>query len=296
MKKLIALAMVVVMLFTALGVLAEEGQMAPLYATVGEALEDSAEGRVVAGSIPGEYYAVVTQKDGKYYRSVAIFDEKLNELNEALENLDYEAEDFFEKHEAAMQAVDDYLKTLPIAYSEVFTAQPLTDEEMASMQGKSLSQLTEEGFEIGSNGTEPSEDEEEILIVYSLRHGVYDYNCVVDADFEQYIAAQDNGAEGDLVVKSMSLAGITEWGFEKRFHTDGTVDEPKDPFVEFSEIMAEMLTFFEKIQAGEEIDIQDYADTLKAKYPDYAEMIDVYITMYQTYGAEGFASMMNPAE
>lgn len=296
MKKLIALAMVVVMLFTALGVLAEEGQMAPLYATVGEALEDSAEGRVVAGSIPGEYYAVVTQKDGKYYRSVAIFDEKLNELNEALENLDYEAEDFFEKHEAAMQAVDDYLKTLPIAYSEVFTAQPLTDEEMASMQGKSLSQLTEEGFEIGSNGTEPSEDEEEILIVYSLRYGVYDYNCVVDADFDQYIAAQDNGAEGDLVVKSMSLAGITEWGFEKRFHTDGTVDEPKDPFAEFSEIMAEMLTFFEKIQAGEETDIQDYADTLKAKYPDYAEMIDVYITMYQTYGAEGFASMMNPAE
>ena len=296
MKKLIALAMVVVMLFTALGVLAEEGQMAPLYATVGEALEDSAEDRVVAGGVPGEYYAVVTQKDGKYYRSVAICDEKLNELNEALENLDYEAEDFFEKHEAAMQAVDDYLKTLPIAYSEVFTAQPLTAEEMASMQGKSLSQLTEEGFEIGSNGTEPSEDEEEILIVYSLRYGVYDYNCVVDADFDQYIAAQDNGAEGDLVVKSMSLAGITEWGFEKRFHTDGTVDEPKDPFAEFSEIMAEMLTFFEKIQAGEEIDIQDYADTLKAKYPDYAEMIDVYITMYQTYGAEGFALMMNPAE
>ena len=296
MKKLIALAMVVVMLFTALGVLAEEGQMAPLYATVGEALEDSAEGRVVAGSIPGEYYAVVTQKDGKYYRSVAIFDEKLNELNEALENLDYEAEDFFEKHEAAMQAVDDYLKTLPIAYSEVFTAQPLTDEEMASMQGKSLSQLTEEGFEIGSNGTEPSEDEEEILIVYSLRYGVYDYNCVVDADFDQYIAAQDNGAEGDLVVKSMSLAGITEWGFEKRFHTDGTVDEPKDPFAEFSEIMAEMMSFIEKAQAGEEIDIQAFADTLKTKYPDYAEMIDVYITMYQTYGAEGFASMMNPAE
>jgi hypothetical protein len=296
MKKLIALAMVVAMLFTALGVLAEEGQMAPLYATVGEALEDSAVDRIVAGGIPGEYYAVVTQKDGKYYRSVAICDEKLNELNEALENLDYEAEDFFEKHDAAMQAVDDYLKTLPIAYSEEFTAEPLTDEEMASMQGKSLSQLTEEGFEIGSNGTEPGEDEEEILIVYSLRYGVYDYRCVVDADFDQYIAAQDNGAEGDLVVKSMSLAGITEWGFEKRFHTDGTVEEPKDPFAEFSEIIAEMLTFFEKIQAGEEIDIQDYADTLRAKYPDYAEMIDVYITMYQTYGAEGIASMMNPAE
>ena len=295
MKKLIALAMVAVMLFTALGVLAEDGQMAPLYATVGEALEDSAEGRVVAGSIPGEYYAVVTQKDGKYYRSVAIFDEKLNELNEALENLDYEAEDFFEKHEAAMQAVDDYLKTLPIAYSEVFTAQPLTDEEMASMQGKSLSQLTEDGFEIGSNSTEPGEDDE-IIIVFSLRYGVYDYNCVVDADFDQYIAAQENDTEGDLVVKSMTLAGITERGFEKRFHTDGTVEEPKDPFAEFSEIMAEMMSFIEKAQAGEETDIQDFADALKAKYPDYADMIDVYVTLYQTYGIEGFSSMMNSAE
>ena len=295
MKKLIALAMVVVMLFTALGVLAEEGQMAPLYATVGEALEDSAEDRVVAGGVPGEYYAVVTQKDGKYYRSVAICDEKLNELNEALENLDYEAEDFFEKHEAAMQAVDDYLKTLPIAYSEVFTAEPLTDEEMASMQGKSLSQLTEEGFEIGSNGTEPGE-EDEPLIVYLLRYGVYDYRCVVDADFDQYIAAQDNGAEGDLVVKSMSLAGITVCGFEKRFHTDGTVEEPKDPFAEFSEIMAEMMSFIEKAQAGEEIDFQDFADALKAKYPDYADMIDMYVTLYQTYGLDGFSSMMNSAE
>ena len=295
MKKLIALTMVVVMLFTVLGVLAEEGQMAPLYATVGEALEDSAEGRVVAGSIPGEYYAVVTQKDGKYYRSVAICDEKLNELNEALENLDYEAEDFFEKHDAAMQAVDDYLKTLPIAYSEEFTAEPLTDEEMASMQGKSLSQLIEEGFEIRSNGTEPGE-EDEPLIVYSLRYGVYDYNCVVDADFDQYIAAQDNGAEGDLVVKSMSLTGITEGGFEKRFHTDGTVEEPKDPFAEFSEIMAEMMSFFEKAQAGEENGIQDFADALKAKYPDYADMIDMYVTLYQTYGLDGFSSMMNFTE
>ena len=168
MKKLITLVMVVVMLFTVYGVLAEAGQSAPLYATVGEAMEDDVEGRIIAGGIPGDYYAVVTKKDGRYYRSIAICDEKLNELNEALENLDYEAEDFFEKHDAAMQAVDDYLKTLPIAYSEEFTAQPLTNEKMASMCGKTLSQLTEEGFEIGSNGTESGEDDA-IIIVYSLR-------------------------------------------------------------------------------------------------------------------------------
>ena len=55
MKKMIALAMTMVMPFTVYGVLAEEGQIAPLYATVGEAMEDDAEGRVIAGGVPGDY-------------------------------------------------------------------------------------------------------------------------------------------------------------------------------------------------------------------------------------------------
>ena len=126
MNKIISLVMAMVMMCTVLGALAE-GQLAPLYATVGDALEDSAEGRVVAGG-EGDYYAVVTKKDGKYYRSVAYYDETMSELQEASNNLDYEAEDFFEKLDAAMNAADAYLKTLPIAYSEEFTAVPLTSE------------------------------------------------------------------------------------------------------------------------------------------------------------------------
>ncbi|MBR3016454.1 MAG: hypothetical protein IKH57_05165 [Clostridia bacterium] len=294
MKRFISLVMAALMLFTVLGVLAEEGQLAPLYATVGEALEDSAEGRVIAGG-EGDYFAVVTQKDGKYYRSVAYYDDKAKELNEASNNLDFEAEDFFEQLEAAMNAADEYLKTLPIAYSEEFTAVPLTNEEMASRLGKTLAQLTEEGFEIGSNGTEGGEGDE-MIIVYTLRYGVYDYSCVVDADFDQYIAAQENGSEGDLVVKSMALAGITEWGFAKRFHTDGTVDEPEDPFAEMGEILSEVAQLVEKAQAGEEVDLEGFADTLKEKYPDYADMIDMYVILFQTYGAEGLASMVSPAE
>ena len=56
------------------------------------------------------------------------------------------------------------------------------------------------------------------------------------------------------------------------------------------------MTFIEKAQAGEETDIQGFADALKVKYPDYADMIDTYVTLYQTYGIEGFSSLMNPAE
>ena len=109
MKKLIGLLVTVMILLTLFGASAEEGQLAPLYATVGEALEDSNEDRVIAGGIPGEYYAVVTQKDGKYYRSVAMCDEKLNELNEALDNLDYEAEDYFEKLQVSAYIIMKYI-------------------------------------------------------------------------------------------------------------------------------------------------------------------------------------------
>ena len=295
MKKVISMVMAALMLFTVLGALAEEGQLAPLYATLGEALEDGYEGRVIAGG-EGDYYAVVTQKDGKYYRSVAYLDERAKELDEATNNLDFEAEDFFDQLEAAMNAAEEYRKTLPIAYSEVFTAEPLTNEEMKDRMGKTLAQLTEEGFEIGSNGTEAGEGEDEMIIVYLLRYGVFDYYCVVDADFDQYIAAQENGEEGGLVIKDMTLAGITEWGFEKRFHTDGTVDEPEDPFAEFGEILSQVAELIEKAQAGEEIDLESFAETLKEKYPDYADMIDMYVMLYKTYGADGLASMVSPAE
>ncbi len=295
MKKIISLVMSLLMLCTVMGGFAEEGRISPLYATVGEAMDDSMENRVIAGGVPEQYFAVVTQKDGKYYRSVAYCDEKLNELNEALNSLDYEAEDFFEKHEAAMQAVEDYMKTLPIAYSEEFTAAPLTDEEMEATIGKTLSQLEEEGFELGSNGTE-SDENDELIIVYSLRYGVYDYFCEVDADFDQYIEAQENDTQGDLKVKGIKLAGITEWGYDMRFHTDGTVDEPEDPFADMVAILAEFSAMLEKVMAGEEIDIVSFADTLKAQYPDSADMIDFYVMMYQSYGAEGLASILTPAE
>lgn len=298
MKRIIALIAALAMLIAVAGTLAEAaeaGRMAPLYATVGEAMAACDESRRIAGGVRGEYFAVVTEKDGKYYRSVALYDEKLAELEAAVDSLDYEAADFFEKHEAAMNAMEEYLKTLPIAYSEEFTAQPLTEAEMAAMVGKTLGQLTEEGFEIGSYGTEPGEGEEP-NIVFSMRYGVYDYSCLADTDFDSFMTAQDNDTISELKVKAVTLAGITEWGYEKRFHTDGTVEEQEDPFAAFGEIMTEILGLAEKAKAGEEINLEEFAAGLKEKYPDYAEMIDMYLEMYKAYGAEGFVSLMTPAE
>jgi len=296
MKKRMALLLAALMLLTSLCALAEEEKGAPIYATVGEAIDDSFEGRVISGGIPGEYYAVLNLKDGKYYRSVAYYDETLTQLEAAVDGLDYEADDFFEKHEAAMQAVDDYIKTLPIAYSEVFTAEPLTDEEMAAFLGKTIAELNEAGFETGSHGTEPG-DGDEPIIVYTMRYGVYDYNCLVDADFDTYMEATENDTDGELVVSGIALAGITEWAFDLRYHTDGTVEAPVDPFAEFSPFMEDVGAFVEKVQAGEEVNIDDFATEMKEKYPDYEGLVDMYVTLYKTLGAEGFLTMMQqPAE
>ncbi len=295
MKKIIALLMTALMLFTVHAALAEGEQLAPLYKTVGEAMEDSSEGRVISGGIPDEYYAVITLKDGTYYRSIAYVDEKLKELEAAEDALDYTAEDYFDKFEAARDKVDEYIKTLPIAYSEAFTAKPLTEEEMASWKGKKLSELVEEGFEIGSNGTDNDENEE-MIIFYDLRYGVFDYSCVMDADYDQYEAAQENDTEGDLTVREMKLLGITEWGFDRRFHTDGTVEEQRDPLAELSGILEELGALIQRAQAGEDVDFKAFAESMKEQYPEFAEMVDVYMTLYETYGIEGLASMMTPAE
>ena len=292
MKKLIAVILAVLMICLNLSAMAEEGQLAPLYATVGEALADDAEGNVVSGGVPGEYYAVVTLRGGKYFRSVALYDEKLTELEEALGQLDYEAEDFFEQHDAALAAIEEHVKTLPIAYSEMFTAEPLTEEERNALVGKTLAELTEAGFEIGSNGTESGEAENEVLIVYTLRFGVFDYACRMDADEEAYEAAKENDSEGELAVADVRLIGITESAANRRFHTDGTVEEPEDPLAEISELMTEIMALLEQAQSGEEADISEAIAALKAEHPDYADMIDFYLALYQQLGMEGFAALM----
>ena len=78
MKKMIAWILAVMMLCAAFGALAEDGQMQPLFATVGDALEAAGENPIAGGE--DDYYAVVTEKDGTYYRSIAETDDRYREL------------------------------------------------------------------------------------------------------------------------------------------------------------------------------------------------------------------------
>lgn len=90
-----------------------------------------------------------------------------------------------------------YVKTLPISYSEAFTAVPMDQAEMDALIGKTIGELREAGYEDRESDTEGDK------IIYVMRVGLFDYSFEVDADFDAYEKAHEDGNDGDLVVKSV---------------------------------------------------------------------------------------------
>lgn len=305
MKKILVLVLAVMMLGTACCAPAEEARSAPLYKTIGDALDAARaaageEGNVVSGSMIGEYAAVITDENGKYFRHIADYDEKLAELRAALDGLDFEAEDYWEKWEAAMAEADAYERTLPIAYSEAFTAEPIAQADLDALDGKTVAELTEAGYEMEMSGTGGEE------ITYTMRNGIFIYDFTADADEETYFAAMENGTEGDLVLKNGKFAGISYNAWDKRYHADGTVEEeqPIDFTSEMPPEAAAMMDMITEIvnaaRNGEEIDIDKMFDTIEEQFPDKKEEIEVsremIKQMIETYGVESLAQMIAPVE
>lgn len=274
MKKLIALMMAGIMLFIACGALAEgqaETQGKPLYATVGDALK--AEKCYSAGG--GEdYFAVVTEEDGRFYRSVAYTDEKLNELREAYIAAEGEA------WEAARTEYENYQDSLPIAYTEEFTAVPMNQEEMdAAFVGKTVGELEEEGYNLQEQGTRSGETEDEIIIGYSFGKGLFVYACELDVDFDTYFKVMEESSDQDkeFKVKKVAFGGLSFDSYDKRFHTDGTIEPQEDPFAVMmaAEELAKQFT-----SEDGTIDLVGLEAALKEQFPDKEDEIAGIILMY----------------
>lgn len=302
MKKILALVLAVMMLGTACCALAEEAQGAPMYATYGDALDAARkaageEGNVVAGSYNGDYAAVVTEEDGKYFRHVAYYDKKLTEMEDARNELNYEADDYWEKWEAASAEIDEYMRTLPIAYSEEFTAEPMTQEELDALAGKTLSELVETGWEVTMSGSGGDS-----AVVYTMRSGVFDYDLTVDADLETYEKALEDGSDGAFVVTGGKLTGISYNAYDKRVHTDGTVEEEQP--VDFMDAMppeaaAVMEAIGEIVEAGkngEEIDIDKLFDVIEEQFPDKKDTIEPYREIIKDLDLEQLSTLISVGE
>lgn len=297
MKKILALILAVMMLGTACCALAEETQDTPLYKTIGDAMDaarDTAgeEGNIIAGSMIGEYVSVITEENGKYFRHIADYDEKLAELEAAKNDLDYEAEDFWETWEKASADIEAYMRTMPVVRSEEFTAEPIAQADLDALAGKTIAELTEAGYEIEMSGTEGA-------VVYTMRYGIFSYKFTVDADEEAYFAASDNGTYGEFAVKSGKFAGISESAWNTRFHTDGTVEEEQaSDFMseippEAAAILQAITEIFEAAQSGEEIDPDKLFDSLIEQFPDKKDEIESYREMIKQMDPEQIKQMLS---
>lgn len=286
MKKIIAMFLALLMVFTAFAALAEEeGKPAPMYATVGEALD--APGYATSGNNE-DYFSVITLQDGTYYRHIAYMDEKAKELYNAISTVE------IEEMEAAFDASDDYNKTLPIAYSEAFLIYPMPQEDLDALAGKTIGDIRASGFE--SYGTDGSEEDG---LFFVMRYGLFEYEMVVNVDAETFLAAvgsdDTENASKDFVVTGVKFHGINNDACMLTVHTDGTIEEQPDPFADMATVTAALMEKIQAIANGEEVDLESFAAGLKEQYPDIAGMIDSTLGVYKIFGAEAFISMMNSA-
>lgn len=266
MKKVLLVVLALVLMA---GVaLADEASPAVPFATVGEAMASEGYTGIAAGN--DEHFVVVVEEDGRYLRLVADVDDEARRLGEA--TLNYVDADTLE---AAFEAYNAYLETLPVAYAEVITAQPKAQEELDALAGKTLLEVEEAGYE--SSSSEMGENDEAI---YTVSYGMYAYNLLLNETYTEYMAHSDAGFIGDLTVKSASFAGLSRDAAELRYHADGTADPENDPWGEYTAIM-EMIT---DALSGENPEAAIQA--LIEKMPDQANEIRMFAEIFSAMGEQ----------
>lgn len=234
------------------------------FATIGEAMASEGFTGVIGGD--DQHYVVAMEKDGAYIRLVADLDDEARRLGEA--TLEYVDADTLE---AAFNAYNEYVKTLPVAYEEEITAAPLTQEELDALAGKTLQELEDTGYEHVSS--EMGENDE---ATYTVSLGLYEYNLLLNETYTVYQQHDDSGFIGDLTVKSAAFAGLSRNAAELRYHADGTYDAEKDGWAEFNGIM----DLISQAMSGE--NPEEAIQKLIEAMPEHAEEIRTFAEIFSS--------------
>ena len=231
---------------------------APVYATIGEAMASDGYTGIAGGD--EEHQIVVVEQDGEYVRLVADLDDEARELSE--KTLDYVDADTLE---AAFEAYNAHIETLPIVYAELITAAPKAQEELDALVGKTLLEAEEAGYDF--SGSRSGENDEAI---YTVSCGLFEYDLILNETYTEYQAHDDAGYIGDMTVKSAAFAGLSHEAAELRYRTDGTLDEENDPWAEYTALM-EMIT-----EALSSEDPEAAMQKLIEAMPEHAEEIRMF--------------------
>ena len=172
-----------------------------------------------------DYLVVAAEKDGRYYRTVAILDDLAKEL--------YMAALAAEDANAAYAAFDAYAWSLPVCYTEALTVKPKDQAELDAQAGKTIGELTEEGyFFYGSGGGE------NLPTVVDLSSGLFIYEFQVDVPFEKYLEHSEWEVLKNMKVKSGKLSDSFILATNLDYLADGTYQPQVVPHITAEEAAA----------------------------------------------------------
>ena len=189
---------------------------APLFLSFRDVVNAAGENAAVGGEI--DYLAVVTEKDGRYYRTVTILDDRAKELYTAA----MEAED----SDTGFEAFHTYAWSLPVCYTEEITEKPKDQAELDSQNGKTVDELLKEGYLFYAIG-----GGENLPTVVDLSSGLFVYEFEADASFEQY--RENVGWDGveSIKVKNGQLLTYLSLATSLDYLADGTYQPQAVPHI-----------------------------------------------------------------
>ena len=221
---------------------AQPAETAPLFATVGEALEKG-EATGSGTSFSDEQFVTVVRYNDRFIRVVASMDKETMAQLEAL----FASEDY--ENMAAKQ--DALFAPRPVLYTEDLTDAALSQEELDALAGKSVAELTAQGFELTSTGT--TEDETGAYVTCGMIYGLFEYAFVMNESAQAYDQLIDSGNYDPLTVRSSM--GVTDASYnatDLSWHADGTYVASQPGDEPFSSLLAGLSGFLNQAaQTGE---------------------------------------------
>ena len=221
-------------------------------------------------------------RDGRCFRVVASFDEHAEELNTVY----YEDGNITND---GYQALYEYIKTLPVQYTEELAVVPLTQDEMDAIAGKTIEEAMSEPWNL-SMCNYPQITESDKDIVFPMEKGFCEYELVINESPEVY---QERRARDrydpvtimslknylDLTVKCVRYTGISSFNaLNLSYLADGTIKYDIEPIPEGYNynLMVEIADYLSDIWVGGEPDQETkeaMISELTAEHPESAEMI-----------------------
>ena len=221
---------------------AQPAEAAPLFATVGEAMEKG-EATGSGTTFNDEQFVTVVRYNDRFIRVVASMDKETMAQLEAL----FASEDY--ENMAAKQ--DALFAPRPVLYTDDLTDAALSQAELDALAGKSVAELTAQGFELTSTGT--TEDETGAYITCGMIYGLFEYAFVMNESAQAYDQLIDSGNYDPLTVRSSM--GVTDASYnatDLSWHADGTYVASQPGDEPFSSLLAGLSGFLNQAaQTGE---------------------------------------------